>query len=78
MISDSHQADDGFRWMKPESIICLMPFRSMAYFRRIFDEISEEFPDVKTERIYVEAAALSLVPPPHQMIIEVALWVWAK
>jgi isocitrate/isopropylmalate dehydrogenase len=64
--------------MKPESIICLMPFRSMAYFRRIFDEISEEFPDVKTARIYVEAAALYLVPLPHQMIIEVALWVWAK
>jgi hypothetical protein len=77
MISGSHQADDGFRWMEPESIICLMSFRSMAYFRQILDEISEEFPNVKTARVYVDAAALSLVPP-HQMIIEVALWVWAK
>ena len=38
---------------------------SMAYFRRIFDEVAREFPDVKTERIYVDAAALYLVRRPH-------------
>jgi len=38
---------------------------SMAYFRRIFDEAARAFPDVKTERIYVDAAALYLVRRPH-------------
>ncbi|MBI4662428.1 MAG: isocitrate/isopropylmalate dehydrogenase family protein [Verrucomicrobia bacterium] len=37
---------------------------SMAFFRRIFDEISREFPEVKTEKIYVDAAALYLVKRP--------------
>jgi 3-isopropylmalate dehydrogenase len=39
---------------------------SMAFFRRIFDEISTEFPDVRTERIYVDAAALYLVQQPQR------------
>jgi 3-isopropylmalate dehydrogenase len=38
---------------------------SMAYFRGIFDEIAREFPDVATERIYVDAAALYLVERPQ-------------
>jgi 3-isopropylmalate dehydrogenase len=37
---------------------------SMAYFRSIFDEISKEFPDVCTERVYVDAASLFLVQRP--------------
>jgi 3-isopropylmalate dehydrogenase len=37
---------------------------SMAFFRRIFDEISEEYPDVRTSRLYVDAAALALVRRP--------------
>jgi len=37
---------------------------SMVFFRRIFDEISEEFPDVRTSRLYVDAAALALVRRP--------------
>jgi 3-isopropylmalate dehydrogenase len=37
---------------------------SMAYFRSIFDEISTEFPDVRTERVYVDAASLFLVQRP--------------
>ena len=37
---------------------------SMAYFRSIFEEISAEFPGVRTERIYVDAAALYLVQSP--------------
>jgi len=36
----------------------------MAFFRRIFDEISEEYPDVRTARLYVDAAALALVRRP--------------
>jgi 3-isopropylmalate dehydrogenase len=38
---------------------------SMAFFRRIFDEIAGEFTDVKTDRIYVDAAALYLVQRPE-------------
>src|SRR5688572_10761604 len=39
---------------------------SMAYFRGIFDEISREFPDVRTERVYVDAMALYLVQAPQR------------
>ena len=38
---------------------------SMAFFRRIFDEVSREFPTVRTEKIYVDAAALYLVKRPQ-------------
>jgi 3-isopropylmalate dehydrogenase len=44
---------------------------SMAYFRRIFDEIAEEFPDVRTERVYVDAAALYLVRSPQRFDVMV-------
>ncbi len=37
---------------------------SMVFFRRIFDEISAEFPRVRTEKIYIDAAALYLVQRP--------------
>ena len=38
---------------------------SMVFFRRVFDEIALEFPDVQTARIYVDAAALYLVQHPE-------------
>jgi 3-isopropylmalate dehydrogenase len=38
---------------------------SMAFFRRIFDEVAREFPDMRTERIYVDAASLYLVQRPQ-------------
>jgi 3-isopropylmalate dehydrogenase len=38
---------------------------SMAFFRRVFDEIAERYPDVKTERAYVDAASLYLVQRPQ-------------
>lgn len=38
---------------------------SMVFFRHIFDDISREFPDVQTERFYVDAAALYLVQRPQ-------------
>jgi 3-isopropylmalate dehydrogenase len=37
---------------------------SMAFFRKIFDEVARDFPDVRTERIYVDAMALFLVQRP--------------
>ncbi len=39
-------------------------FNSMAFFRRIFDEIAQEFPDIETRYSYVDAQALSLVRNP--------------
>ncbi|MEO6002359.1 MAG: isocitrate/isopropylmalate dehydrogenase family protein [Opitutus sp.] len=38
---------------------------SMAFFRKIFDEVAAEFPDVQTDRVYVDAMALFLVQRPH-------------
>jgi len=38
---------------------------SMAFFRRIFDEISGEFPSVRAEKIYIDAASLYLVQRPQ-------------
>jgi 3-isopropylmalate dehydrogenase len=37
---------------------------SMAFFRGIFDEVAREFPDIETDRLYVDAAALYLVERP--------------
>ncbi len=39
-------------------------FASMAFFRRIFDEVAEEFPDVERGYHYVDAQALDLVRRP--------------
>ena len=39
---------------------------SMAFFRRIFDEIAKEFSEIETERIYIDAAALYLVKQPER------------
>ena len=38
---------------------------TMVFLREIFDEIAAEFPDVETERVYVDAAALFLVERPQ-------------
>jgi 3-isopropylmalate dehydrogenase len=38
---------------------------SMVFFRKLFDEVAEQYPDVRTERVYVDAAALFLVRRPQ-------------
>lgn len=38
---------------------------SMVFFREIFDAVSKDFPDIPTEHIYVDAAALFLVQRPE-------------
>ena len=38
---------------------------SMVFLRQVFDEVAREFPDVATERVYVDAAALYLVQRPQ-------------
>ena len=39
---------------------------SMAFFRRVFDEVAAGYSDIQTERIYVDAAALYLVQRPER------------
>lgn len=44
--------------------------RSFAFFRKIFQEIAAEFPDVAAESLYIDAAAAALVTrPEHFQII---------
>ena len=38
--------------------------RSFAFFRKVFDEVATEFPDVATDHLYVDAAAMELVRRP--------------
>ena len=38
---------------------------SMAFFRMVFDEVAREFPEVCTDRVYVDAASLYLVQRPE-------------
>ena len=38
---------------------------SMAFFRKIFDEVAREFPAVTTDRVYVDAMALFMVQRPE-------------
>lgn len=44
---------------------------SMAFFRAVFDEVSREFPEIETERIYVDAAALYMVQRPQSFDVVV-------
>jgi 3-isopropylmalate dehydrogenase len=39
---------------------------SMVFFRSIFNEVAREFPGVRTDRVYVDAAALHLVRSPER------------
>ncbi len=38
---------------------------SMAFFRRVFDEVGEEYPGVQREHLYADAAAQALVAGPQ-------------
>jgi 3-isopropylmalate dehydrogenase len=38
--------------------------RSFAFYRKVFDEVATEFPDVETDHLYVDAAAMELVRRP--------------
>lgn len=44
---------------------------SMVFFRRVFDEVAAEFPDVETDRMYVDAAALHVVRRPESFDVVV-------
>jgi len=38
---------------------------SMVFFRHVFQEVARDYPDVETECVYVDAAALYFVQRPH-------------
>ena len=38
---------------------------SMAFFRQVFDEVAAEFPEVTTDRVYVDAASLYMLQRPE-------------
>ncbi|MDR3633894.1 MAG: isocitrate/isopropylmalate dehydrogenase family protein [Isosphaeraceae bacterium] len=40
--------------------------RSFAFFRKVFDEVAAEFPDVASDHLYVDAAAMELVRRPER------------
>ncbi len=40
--------------------------QSMAFFRSVFDAVSLDYPDVETDRVYVDAMALFLVQDPYR------------
>ncbi len=44
---------------------------SMAFFREVFDEVAKSYPDVETERVYVDAMALYLVQRPQSFDVMV-------
>ncbi len=44
---------------------------SMAFFRKIFDEVARDFPAVKTDRVYVDAMALFMVQRPESFDVMV-------
>ena len=38
--------------------------RSFAFFRKVFDEVAAEFPDIAADHLYVDAAAMEMVRRP--------------
>jgi 3-isopropylmalate dehydrogenase len=44
---------------------------SMAFFRQVFDEVAAGFPDIETDRVYVDAASLYLVQRPEKFDVMV-------
>lgn len=44
---------------------------SMVYFREVFRDVAQDFPDVETDEVYVDAAALFLVKDPRRFDVMV-------
>jgi 3-isopropylmalate dehydrogenase len=44
---------------------------SMVFFREVFDAVAREFPQVETERVYIDAMALYLVREPRRFDVVV-------
>lgn len=55
------------RGRRPMKVTCVDKanvFRSMAFFRRVFDGVADGYPDVEREHVYVDAVTLHLVRRP--------------
>jgi 3-isopropylmalate dehydrogenase len=54
---------------RPGKVTCVDKaniFRSSAFFRRVFDEVAEQYPDVAADHEYVDACAMKLVLQPER------------
>ena len=54
---------------RPGAVACIDKANvlgAFAFFRGIFDEVAQEYPDVPASRLYVDAAALGLVKRPWE------------
>lgn len=52
---------------KPGTVMCVDKanvFTSMAFFRKVFDEVAERHPDLQRDYAYVDALALTMVKKP--------------
>jgi 3-isopropylmalate dehydrogenase len=45
--------------------------QSMAFLRRVFDSVAKDYPDVETERVYVDAMTLYMVQNPYRFDVMV-------
>lgn len=45
---------------------------SMAFFRRVFDDVAREFPDVAADHVYVDAMTVHMVQRPQRLDVVVA------
>jgi 3-isopropylmalate dehydrogenase len=53
---------------RPGKVTCVdkaNAFRSMAFFRKVFDEVAAAYPDVEADRAYVDATAMNMVRRPE-------------
>jgi len=54
---------------RPGKVTCVDKaniFRSFAFFRKVFDEVAAQYPDVAADHGYVDAVAMRLVRQPEQ------------
>ena len=47
-------------------------FKSFAFFRKVFDEVAQEYPEVQREHTYIDAQALFLVQRPERFDVLVS------
>jgi len=46
-------------------------FKSLAFFRKIFDEVATEFPDIQAEYVYIDAMTMYMVQRPSHFDVVV-------
>jgi len=59
---------------RPGKVTCVDKaniFRSMAFFRKVFDEVAAEYPDITADHGYVDAVAMRMVRQPESFDVMV-------